>query len=423
MISFDQTSKPTRSLVPWRGVPQETAVSAQMTTSPYSATYLWSATYCRVHSLALSLLIFLRNMNLIFTVFFTTLIVTWILVLTKSWHGHLSFDSTSGVQKFHTQPTPRIGGIAMLTGLTAAYLFAPVNTREILGPMLLAGIPAFAVGLIEDITKKVRVSTRLFVTMVCGVVGWYITGVAMRNTGIPPLDWLLGFTPAAVLFTAFAVGGVANAVNIIDGFNGLAAGVVTIMLGAMGLIAFNLNDLPLASVCLLVAACTLGFGAINWPFGKIFLGDGGAYLLGFLVAWIAVLLPMRNPSITAWTTLLACAYPVLEVGFSSIRKLKRRGHHPGQPDKVHLHMLLHRRVARPLCKNASTALQNGMTSPLVWLYALLPASWAVLFAQNKTWLMVGLLLSIAVYAVVYTRLTRFKWPFFTAASRSKSTPT
>ena len=362
-------------------------------------------------------------MSLIFTVLVTTLIISWMLVLTKPWHGHLSFDSTLGVQKFHSQPTPRIGGIALLTGLIAAYMLTPGSTRQILGPMLLAGTPAFAVGLIEDITKKVGISTRLLVTMACGVLAWYITGIAMRNTGISPLDWLLGFTPVAVLFTAFAIGGVANAVNIIDGFNGLAAGVVTIILGAMGLIAFNLNDLPLASVCLLVAACTLGFGAINWPFGKVFMGDGGAYLLGFLVAWIAVLLPMRNPSITAWTTLLACAYPVLEVGFSSIRKLRRQGHHPGQPDKVHLHMLLHRRVARSLFKNADRALQNGMTSPLVWLYALLPAGWAVVFAQNKTLLMVGLLLSIVVYAVVYTRLTRFKWPFFKAAPSSKSTST
>ena len=135
---------------------------------------------------------------------------------------------------------------------------------------------------------------------------------------------------------------------------------------------------------------------------------------------------MRNPSITAWTTLLACAYPVLEVGFSCIRKHRRQGHHPGQPDKVHLHMLLHRRVARPLCKNASKALQNGMTSPLIWLYALLLAGWAVVFAQNQTMLVVGLLLSIVVYAAVYMRLTQFKWsfkrPLFKANSDLKSTP-
>ena len=94
---------------------------------------------------------------------------------------------------------------------------------------------------------------RLLATMSSGALAWFITGYAMRNTGVPPMDWLLSFTPLAVLFTAFAVGGVANAVNIIDGFNGLAAGAVAIMLAALGLIALNVGDLALSAVCFAVA--------------------------------------------------------------------------------------------------------------------------------------------------------------------------
>jgi UDP-N-acetylmuramyl pentapeptide phosphotransferase/UDP-N-acetylglucosamine-1-phosphate transferase len=166
----------------------------------------------------------------------------------------------------------------------------------------------------------------------------------------------------------------------------------------------------LTSVCFAVAAVALGFGAVNWPLGKLFLGDGGAYLLGFLVGWMAILLPMRHPDeINAWATLLVCAYPVLEVAFSYRRKSKREGHHPGQPDKVHLHMLLHRRLARPLFQNGDKALQNGMTSPFLWIYAALPATWAVLFAQNTPMLMLGLVLASLVYSALYARLTQFGW--------------
>ncbi len=333
------------------------------------------------------------------------------LIATQSWHGHFSTDSTLGVQKIHIHDTPRIGGVALIMGLLIAWLLAAPTARVILGPMLLASIPAFAFGLTEDITKKIGVMSRLLATMFSGILAWYFTDVSMRNTGFAPLDWLLVFTPLSVLFTSFAVGGVANAINIIDGFNGLASGSVAIMLGAMGLIAMNVGDLPLVYVCFATAACALGFGAVNWPMGKIFLGDGGAYLLGFLLAWVAVLLPMRNPQLTAWTTILVCAYPVLEVGFSVRRRRNREGHHPGQPDKVHLHHLIHRRLVRHALPNISATLQNGFTSPLCWLLVATPAAWAVAFPQNRSMLALAFAGVIVIYAAIYARLTQFRWCF------------
>lgn len=348
-------------------------------------------------------------MNAHLVAFLVTLFVSLALVLTQRWHGHFSMDSSVGVQKFHTSPTPRVGGIAILSGLLAAFMLAEHDVKEILGPMLLAGSPAFLAGLLEDITKKVGVLPRLLATMFSGALICFLTGIAMRNTGVAGLDWLLKFTPVAVVFTAFAVGGVANAINIIDGFNGLATGAVAIMFGAIGLIAFNQGDASLSTVCFLLAAGALGFGAVNWPLGKIFMGDGGAYLMGFLLAWVAVLLPMRNLEVNAWAAMLVCAYPVLEVGFSYRRKSGREGHRPGQPDKVHLHMLVHRRVARPMFSKHSRALQNGMTSPFAWLYAALPAVWAVIFAKNTFALVMGFVLAIIIYSIIYKRLIQFKW--------------
>ena len=341
--------------------------------------------------------------------FIATMLVAVFLVLSKDWHGHFSMDGTSGVQKHHVNPTPRIGGVAVMCGLVAVWLLAAEPVKELLCPMLIAGLPAFAAGLIEDVTKKVGVLPRLLATMFSGAVAWYITGVAMQNTGVDVLDQLLAFTPVAVLFTAFAVGGVANAVNIIDGFNGLASGSIAIMLAAMGLIGLQVGDVAAATVCFSVAIVALGFGAVNWPLGKIFLGDGGAYLLGFLLAWLAVLLPMRNPELTAWTTMLVCAYPVLEVAFSVQRRRKREGHHPGQPDKAHLHHFIHRRVVNKLFPAYGAELKNGLTSPFCWLYAALPSGWAVMFAKNPAMLAMGMVLAVVTYALVYARLTQFRW--------------
>jgi UDP-N-acetylmuramyl pentapeptide phosphotransferase/UDP-N-acetylglucosamine-1-phosphate transferase len=212
---------------------------------------------------------------------------------------------------------------------------------------------------------------------------------------------------------------VANAVNIIDGFNGLATGAVAIMLGALGLMALNVGDTALATVCFVVAVAALGFGAVNWPLGKIFLGDGGAYLLGFLLAWVAVLLPMRNPQVNAWATILVCIYPVLEVAFSVRRRLSREGRHPAQPDRVHLHHLIHRRVVCQSFPGLGAVLQNGLTSPLVWFFVALPAAWGVVFAQNTPMLAAAVGALVFGYSAIYARLSQFRWCFSAATMQSK----
>lgn len=331
------------------------------------------------------------------------------MVLTQDVHGRLTLDSDFGVQKFHKAPTPRIGGVAVLAGIALSYAFAPRQASALLGPMLIASIPAFAAGFAEDLTKKVGVFDRLAATMFSGALGWWLTGAVVQHTGVAALDSLLGHLPFAIAFTAFGVSGMANAVNIIDGFHGLAGGVVIIMLAALGAIAVQVGDTSLATVCVLVAAGVLGFLVINWPSGKIFLGDGGAYLLGFLVGWIAVSLVARHPQLSPWGPLLACAYPVLEVAFSSYRKSRRVGSSPGQPDRVHLHMLVHRRLVRTRLAVRSARLQNALTSPFAWLYAGATAVWATLMWHQAAALIAGFAVAGLAYWLVYTRLAKFRW--------------
>lgn len=253
--------------------------------------------------------------------FATSLICSLLLVFTTRWHGRYSLDATRGVQKFHITPTPRIGGAAIMIGLWMALGVLPQAQQELLLPVLIASLPAFVFGLAEDLTRTVSVRARLLATMASGAVCWFLTGVTLQYTGLAPLDGLLGWLPFSVLFTAFAVGGVANAVNIIDGFNGLASGTVVIGLATLGLIALGAGDVHLAQLCFVICAVTAGFFVVNFPFGKLFLGDGGAYLLGFLLAWLSVMLVYRNPSVSAWAPLLACAYPVFETLFTICRRL------------------------------------------------------------------------------------------------------
>jgi UDP-N-acetylmuramyl pentapeptide phosphotransferase/UDP-N-acetylglucosamine-1-phosphate transferase len=342
-----------------------------------------------------------------------------LIVVTKEWHGHLSMDGTSGVQKFHTSPTPRVGGVAIGLSLIVGYLLAASGSKALLGPLLLAGTPAFVFGLIEDLTKQVSVRTRLIATMSSGVLGWYITGYSITDVNLIGLNWILNFGVMSVLFTAFAVGGIANSINIIDGFNGLAAGTVTIILTSFGLIAVGLGDHDMAYTSLILAGAVLGFGMVNWPLGRIFLGDGGAYFVGFAIAWMAVLMLARHPEVSAWAPLLVCGYPVLEVMFSIIRR-RRRGLSPGAADRLHLHSLIKRRVVRSLLPSSSNLVRNSTTGALMWFGALIPICIAVNWFKSTIILALGFLACALLYMIVYARLSQFRWCFRSRANSGRS---
>ena len=331
-----------------------------------------------------------------------------LIVLTRHWHGRFTLDGTQGVQKFHAAPTPRIGGLGVVLGLVISHNVLAPAVSQILGVLLLCAVPAFFSGLGEDLTRRVSVRTRLLATLASGALAWWLADAALRRLDIPVLDSWLAWAPVSLLFTAFAVGGVANAINIVDGFNGLAAGIVLIALAGLGLLAQGAGDTAVASVCLVVGAAVLGFALVNFPLGKIFLGDGGAYLLGYLLAALAVLVSTRNPQISPWAVLMACAYPILEVAFSVVRRIRRQ-FPAGHPDRLHLHSLINRRIIRKRFAPLSATLQNSAVSPIVWGLAAAPAAFGLLFRDSTPRLMTATLLFALLYAIAYLRLVRFSW--------------
>jgi UDP-N-acetylmuramyl pentapeptide phosphotransferase/UDP-N-acetylglucosamine-1-phosphate transferase len=329
--------------------------------------------------------------------------VSMVLVLTKKHHGHLTLDSTIGVQKFHAEPTPRVGGIGIYLGLLLAWFVVhEKGVRDILAIVLLAGLIPLVCGLAEDVTKRVGVLPRLLATMAGGIAAWLLTGVCLNRVDIYGLDWLMTLTPVAVIFTAFAVGGVANAINIIDGFHGLASGTTIIALVALGAISAEADDAQLAMACFLVAASIAGFWLVNYPWGKLFMGDGGAYFSGFALAWFAVLLPVRNPEVSVWAGLLVCAYPVIEVVYSIVRRTRGR-QSPGAPDSGHLHSLIKVKLIRPklAVHGLDRSVRNAAVSPIVWTFSAMPAIGATVMFDRPGFLALGLLLCVLLYHFSY----------------------
>jgi UDP-N-acetylmuramyl pentapeptide phosphotransferase/UDP-N-acetylglucosamine-1-phosphate transferase len=275
-------------------------------------------------------------------------------------------------------------------------------------------LPTFLAGLTEDVTKNVSPRRRLiFTALSAGLAIWGAEAV-IDHSDLALLDWLLAYPVAAVLATVFAVVGVANAVNIIDGFNGLASMCSMLILISLGYVAFQVGDTQIGLMSLAGAGAAFGFFVWNFPGGLIFLGDGGAYFLGFYIAETAVLLIHRNPDVSPMFPLLLCVYPIFETLFSMYRKKLLRGMSPGMPDGVHFHMLVYRRLMRWAVggdhSNEARIRRNSMTSPYLWMLCMLAIVPAVLFWDNTSVLLAFTGCFVVTYVVLYWRMVRFQSP-------------
>ncbi|MFJ1301789.1 glycosyltransferase [Pseudomonadota bacterium AL_CKDN230030165-1A_HGKHYDSX7] len=340
-----------------------------------------------------------------------------LIVASERWHGAFTGDSDlNKPQASHSRATPRVGGLAVLAGSLAGLLvLGPSNmTLTWLWPALfVSALPVFVAGLLEDITKDIGASKRLFAAFASAAIAWWLLGGVSR-VGMPWVDMILAYWPVSLLFTMFAVGGCTHALNIVDGMNGLAGMVATLMAISISLVALQVGDMPIFMVSAALASATLGFLVWNFPFGRVFLGDGGAYFLGFMLAELAVLLVVRNPSVSPFYALAVLFYPVFETGFSIWRRRFKRGVPVDQPDALHLHQLVFRRLVRVTFsrgrRHAVPALCNALASPYMWVLALIGLVPATIWWDNAWALCASLLVFAGVYTWLYIRLVSWRRP-------------
>lgn len=356
--------------------------------------------------------------------FFVAAAVTLIVIHSSRSHAHLSADADlSGPQKFHATPVPRIGGTGMFIGLLGCILVASLTEQSDwkFGALLLVcGLPAFLAGLVEDLTKRVSPGKRLLATAISAALGIWLLGAVITKTDIPGLDWIVATAVGAWLATVFTVAGVANSVNIIDGFNGLSSMCVSLMLLVFAYVAYQVGDATLALWALAGVGAALGFFVWNFPGGLIFLGDGGAYFLGFYLAEIGILLIARNPQVSPLFPLMVCVYPVFETVFSMYRRKVIRAVPTGLPDGIHLHSLIYRRLMRwAIGARDARAMtrRNSMTAPYLWMLCITSLVPALMFWDSTPWIATCIVLFGVIYVALYRRIVRFKTPKWLVVTR------
>lgn len=366
-------------------------------------------------------------MSVLVISFLVSLLITLWVVRYSHLHSHFTADSDlSGVQKFHAVAVPRVGGIGIFFGVLLALLGRYFQHSEVgsFGLLLLvSALPAFMSGLIEDLTKKIGVKVRLLATVTSAGLAGYFLNSWLSSVQILGIDNLmLAYPFVAIAITCFAVGGVANAFNIIDGYNGLSAMVAVIILSGIAYVAFQVSDYAIMISALSMIGAVLGFLIWNYPRGLIFLGDGGAYFVGFWIAELSVLLTSRHPEVSKWFPLLLCFYPIFETLFTIYRRVILKRVHPGMPDASHLHQLIYMRVVRWSIGSDDATLRtqrNALTSPYLWVLAALTVIPAILFWRYHLVLKAFAILFALTYIWLYWSIIRFKSPAWLRVSNQR----
>ena len=357
--------------------------------------------------------------------FVVSLVATW-LVLRLSQVLNFGHDKSEGVQKFHVNPTSRLGGIAIFLGfcvsvfpVSSLHPFYVSNTGQVSEFQnvsfwfLLTSMPVWLAGLVEDLTHRVGPTLRLIMATLSAAWLFSVLGISVTRTDVWPIDLLLGIPGAPLCVTLLVVAGFTHSVNIVDGFHGLACGLVIIALIALAYMAWRVDDSLILQMSLFSIAVVLGFFVFNWPRGAIFLGDAGAYLVGFWLVELGVLLVMRNPNVSPMAPVVAALLPLIETLYSMYRRKVVSNHPINHPDALHLHTLVYRRLVFNPAKNYSAIEKNALNARVAiyfWSPGALFAILACIFLNSTLMQLVLMLSYVLMYIWLYVRLVRFNAP-------------
>jgi UDP-N-acetylmuramyl pentapeptide phosphotransferase/UDP-N-acetylglucosamine-1-phosphate transferase len=266
----------------------------------------------------------------------------YLIYSSQKWLKFFNIPEYQGdVQKIHTKTTARLGGFVIYLGL---FLFGFLSNKstdgiELIRAIIISSIPLVIFALFEDLFHNIKPVFRF--------LGILFSSFLFLNINIDPfpiidIRWaalILNNSIIATIFYIVSIAAITNGMNIIDGSNGLASIAAFLTLLTIFFISYYVHDLVLMAALFPILCFLLLFIFVNYPSGFVFLGDLGAYFLGFIISIFCIVFYGRHPNYPSWGALILIIYPLIEVVFSFIRK-PLMGRSFFKPDEYHLHLLL-----------------------------------------------------------------------------------
>ncbi len=327
-----------------------------------------------------------------YIIFFAAFITSFSIVpLITSFAHNRGAVAVPGRRHTHRYPTPKLGGIAIASGvLIISPIIFPID--RVIGSYLLASSLMLLLGIIDDI-RGADWKVKLVFTIAATFIMKYGGGVWITHLGD-----LFGYGEIAlgmwgIPFTIFAVFGVVNAINLIDGLNGLACGVSSIAFIAFAIFGYISGNETVLMLSIASLGATLGLFRYNYPKARIFMGDSGSLFLGFSLAMLAIMLTQGDGTINPMIPVIVLGIPI----FDTVRVLFIRiinGRHPFRGDRTHLHHLM---------KRSGITLNRVVKT--IWVLSALMSCIAFILYTYDGWLMLVIFcISIALIGVFIENL-------------------
>ena len=263
-----------------------------------------------------------------FTMIVSLIITPIIIVISKK----LDLVDRPNFRKVHTKPISVMGGTVILFSfLIGIWLGHPIE-REV-KPLRLGAITLFMVGLIDDIydlRPYLKLAGQIVAALIVTFYGITIDFISL------PIGPTIHFGIFSIPITVIWIVAITNAINLIDGLDGLASGVSALALMTIGFIAILQANIFIIMICCVLLGSLLGFLFYNFHPAKIFLGDSGALMIGFIIGFLSLLGFKNITFIALFFPIVILAVPFIDTLFAMIRRMKK-GQHIMQADKSHLH--------------------------------------------------------------------------------------
>jgi len=332
------------------------------------------------------------------TFLFTLLITTFYIVI-KKWSlikKALNLKNYSQEQKVHTGETSRLGGLIIYIFLWIFY-FVNYYENDLFYNILISSIPFFIVSTLEDLFQNTSPIFRIFSMIISCIVFFYISGINLPIIEIPLMGDILNSSPFSYIFYIFTIVIIMNGSNLIDGMNGLLTITFLFQLVSLYFLFSTHNDIEILYLLENIIYVYLIFLLFNFPFGKIFLGDFGAYFVGFIVSIFTIIFFGRYHQEYTWLAILLLFYPSMELLFSFIRK-KIHNFNPFDSDSLHIHSIIYKNFLK---KNLNTKQANYLTTIVLLPMWLIPTT-LIFFVINSLPLITFSLITLSIlYLLIY----------------------